>query len=127
MNMQQYDKSIPKHERPWGWFETIQEGEKYKVKKLFIKKGCRMSLQSHDQRDEHWVVISGFGNVELEDVERFIGILSTCIYPDQVFEYPMKEEDLHLGPPTTTNFSYGYAKRSLAVQIDALTNNVSLI
>ena len=33
--------------------------------------------------------------------------------------YPMKESDLHLGPPTQTNFSYGYAKRSLAVQIDA--------
>lgn len=52
-------------------------------------------------------------------VERFIGILSTCIYPDVVDTYPMTEEMLHLGPPTTTNFSYGYAKRSLAVQIDA--------
>lgn len=53
------------------------------------------------------------------DVERFIGILSTCIFPDVVEEYPMKEEDMHLGPPTKTNFSYGYAKRSLAVQIEA--------
>jgi GDP-L-fucose synthase len=52
-------------------------------------------------------------------VERFIGILSTCIYPDTAEVYPMKETDLHLGPPTQTNFSYGYAKRSLAVQIDA--------
>jgi GDP-L-fucose synthase len=53
------------------------------------------------------------------NVKRFIGILSTCIYPDTVENYPMKETDLHLGPPTITNFSYGYAKRSLAVQIDA--------
>ena len=53
------------------------------------------------------------------NVKRFVGILSTCIYPDVSNEYPMKEEDLHLGPPTETNFSYGYAKRSLAVQIDA--------
>lgn len=52
-------------------------------------------------------------------VERFIGILSTCIFPDKVENYPMKEEDIHFGPPTPTNFSYGYAKRSLAVQIDA--------
>jgi GDP-L-fucose synthase len=52
-------------------------------------------------------------------VERFIGILSTCIYPDKVNTYPMTEDILHLGPPTPTNFSYGYAKRSLAVQIDA--------
>lgn len=54
------------------------------------------------------------------NVEQFIGILSTCIYPDKVDIYPMSEEDLHLGPPTITNFSYGYAKRCLAVQIDAL-------
>lgn len=52
-------------------------------------------------------------------VERFVGILSSCIYPDVVEEYPLKLEDLHKGPPTVTNFSYGYAKRSLAVQIDA--------
>jgi GDP-L-fucose synthase len=52
-------------------------------------------------------------------VKRFIGILSTCIYPDVVDTYPLKENDLHSGPPTKTNFSYGYAKRSLAVQIDA--------
>ena len=52
-------------------------------------------------------------------VERFIGMLSTCIYPDKVEEYPMTEQMIHNGPPTPTNFSYGYAKRCLAVQIDA--------
>ena len=52
-------------------------------------------------------------------VSRFIGILSTCIYPDVVDEYPMSENMLHNGPPTPTNFSYGYAKRCLAVHIDA--------
>lgn len=55
------------------------------------------------------------------DVKRFIGILSTCIYPDVLPDnsYPLTEDLLHAGPPTATNFSYGYAKRSLAVQIDA--------
>ena len=53
------------------------------------------------------------------EVKRFIGILSTCIYPDVVNEYPMSEDVIHIGPPTQTNFSYGYAKRSLAVQIDS--------
>lgn len=52
-------------------------------------------------------------------VKRFISILSTCIYPDVVESYPMKEKDLHKGPPTPTNFSYGYAKRCLAVQTEA--------
>ena len=53
------------------------------------------------------------------NVKKFIGILSSCIFPDVVETYPMKEEDLHLGPPTETNFSYGMAKRALAVQIDS--------
>lgn len=53
------------------------------------------------------------------NVKRFIGILSTCIYPSVVNNYPMKEEDLFIGPPPSSNFSYGYAKRCLAVQIDA--------
>lgn len=52
-------------------------------------------------------------------VKRFIGILSTCIYPDIQDNYPMYENELHDGPPTPTNFSYGYAKRCMAVQIDA--------
>lgn len=52
---------------------------------------------------------------------KFIGILSTCIYPDKLNknQYPIYEEMLHNGPPTLTNFAYGYAKRCLAVQIDA--------
>jgi len=58
----------------------------------------------------------------LSGVKRFIGILSTCAYPDVVSSYPMIENDLHIGPPALTNFSYGYAKRSLAVQIDAYNN-----
>ena len=58
-------------------------------------------------------------------VEQFIGILSTCVYPDIVNQYPMTEDMLHQGPPTSTNFSYGYAKRSLAVQIDAYNKQFS--
>lgn len=55
----------------------------------------------------------------LNNIERFITMLSTCIYPDKVDSYPMTEDKLHQGPPTATNFSYGYTKRCLAVQIDA--------
>jgi GDP-L-fucose synthase len=53
-------------------------------------------------------------------VKKFIGILSTCIYPDKLSdsEYPMTEDMLHLGPPTPTNFGYGYSKRLLGVQLD---------
>ena len=53
------------------------------------------------------------------DVETVMAILSTCIYPDVVETYPMKEEDLFNGPPTPTNFSYGFAKRCMATHIDS--------
>ena len=54
------------------------------------------------------------------NVKRFIGVLSTCIYPDKVKSYPMKESMLHDGPPTPTNFSYGISKRAMAAHIDAI-------
>lgn len=52
-------------------------------------------------------------------VKRFIGILSSCAYPDTVKTFPIKEEFLHEGPPNKTQFSYGISKRSFAVQIEA--------
>lgn len=52
-------------------------------------------------------------------VKRFIGVLSTCVYPDVATKYPMEENQLHESVPAPTNFSYGYAKRMMAVQIEA--------
>lgn len=45
--------------RPWGGFETLQEGRGYKVKRLFVRPGRRLSLQRHRFRAEHWVVVTG--------------------------------------------------------------------
>lgn len=53
------------------------------------------------------------------NVENVIAILSTCIYPDKVDIYPMKEKDMFNGPPTPSNFSYGLAKRTMASHIDS--------
>ena len=55
----------------------------------------------------------------LSGVKNFLGILSTCIYPDYIEQYPIKESDLHKGIPAAGNLAYAYAKRALAVQIDA--------
>lgn len=51
-------------------------------------------------------------------VKKFVGVLSSCIFPDVSDHYPMLEEDLHQGMPTATNFGYGYAKRVMGVHID---------
>lgn len=58
-------------------------------------------------------------HARLNNIDRFIGILSSCIYPDVMERYPLLEDELHAGPPPSTNFSYSYAKRCMAVQIDA--------
>jgi len=53
-------------ERPWGWFETLAEGAGYRVKRLLIRSGQRISLQRHSHRSEHWVVVAGSGVMELD-------------------------------------------------------------
>ena len=45
--------------RPWGGFQTIEEGRGYKVKRLLVRPGQRLSLQRHRYRAEHWVVVTG--------------------------------------------------------------------
>jgi len=58
--------------------------------------------------------------------KRFLGVLSTCMYPSVVENYPMLEEDIHAGAPPESNFSYAYAKRCMAVQIEAYRQQHSL-
>ena len=45
--------------RPWGYYESIDSGESFQVKRLMVKPGARLSLQKHKRRAEHWVVVSG--------------------------------------------------------------------
>ena len=49
--------------RPWGSFETVEAGDGYRVKRLAIRPGARLSLQSHRRRSEHWVVVRGVARV----------------------------------------------------------------
>lgn len=56
-----------KERRPWGYFTVIEEGQGYIVKIIHINKGQRLSLQSHNYRSEHWVVLSGVAKVVLDD------------------------------------------------------------
>ena len=53
--------------KPWGSFQVIEEGEKYQIKKIIVKSGSKLSLQSHQHRSEHWVVVKGRAQVTLND------------------------------------------------------------
>ena len=56
--------------RPWGWYECLNRGDGYQVKCIMVKPGGRLSLQRHDHRSEHWVVVTGTLEVTLgEDVQ----------------------------------------------------------
>ena len=55
-------------ERPWGKFFILEDGERAKVKRLFVNPGQRLSLQSHNKRDEHWVIIRGTARITLDDM-----------------------------------------------------------
>ena len=52
--------------KPWGSYEILAKGDKYRIKKLIIKSGGTLSLQSHNYRSEHWVVIEGKAEITLE-------------------------------------------------------------
>ena len=49
--------------RPWGWYDTIDIGERFKVKHIKVNIGASLSLQKHDKRAEHWVVVKGTAEV----------------------------------------------------------------
>ena len=62
-----------KTERPWGWYEVIDQGERFKVKNIEVKPGHRLSLQKHHHRTEHWVVVSGTAVVQLNENKQLLG------------------------------------------------------
>ena len=55
--------------RPWGTYEVLDEGELFKVKRIEVLPGKRLSYQKHAKRAEHWFVVSGIAKVTLNDEE----------------------------------------------------------
>jgi mannose-1-phosphate guanylyltransferase len=53
--------------RPWGMYDSIDQGARYQVKRITVKPGARLSLQKHHHRAEHWIVVSGAAQVTIGD------------------------------------------------------------
>ena len=53
--------------RPWGWYDTIDVGDRFKVKRIQVNPGASLSLQRHAKRAEHWVVVKGTAEVTCGD------------------------------------------------------------
>ncbi|MBI5785275.1 MAG: mannose-1-phosphate guanylyltransferase/mannose-6-phosphate isomerase [Rhodocyclales bacterium] len=58
--------------RPWGTYTVLEEGPRFKIKRIEVKPGASLSLQMHHHRSEHWVVVSGMARVVNGDREIFI-------------------------------------------------------
>ncbi|SFE78590.1 mannose-1-phosphate guanylyltransferase/mannose-6-phosphate isomerase [Roseivivax sediminis] len=62
----------PRYHRPWGWYETVALGERFQVKRIMVKPGGVLSLQSHVHRSEHWVVVGGTARVTVGDEVKLV-------------------------------------------------------
>lgn len=63
------DNSPMYDERPWGSFTVLDEGAGFKVKRLEVLAGKRLSYQKHRRRAEHWFIVSGTARITLDDEE----------------------------------------------------------
>ncbi|GAB4387733.1 mannose-1-phosphate guanylyltransferase/mannose-6-phosphate isomerase [Albidovulum sp.] len=55
-----------RNHRPWGWYQTVDLGDRFRVKRIVVKPGAKLSLQRHHHRAEHWVVVRGTAEVTLD-------------------------------------------------------------
>lgn len=58
---------LPRDYRPWGWYESLIIGGRFQVKRIVVKPGASLSLQSHHHRSEHWIVVEGTARVTVDD------------------------------------------------------------
>ena len=93
---------FPKTERPWGYYKVLYELPTLKVKELVVKPFMSLSMQKHNERNEHWHVVSGIGNVKIKDSttekEMILKKDSTLNIPIGVWHKlsNMDKEDLHI-------------------------------
>ena len=59
--------------RPWGWYDSIDSGERFQVKRIVVRPGATLSLQMHHHRAEHWVVVRGTAKVTRGDETILLG------------------------------------------------------
>lgn len=74
---------------PWGKYDSIDQGDRYKVKKIVVKPGEGLSLRMHYHRSEHWIVVSGTANVTIGDNNKII-VANESVYIPQGALYSLE-------------------------------------
>ncbi|MDH4234352.1 MAG: mannose-1-phosphate guanylyltransferase/mannose-6-phosphate isomerase [Gallionella sp.] len=67
--------------RPWGTYTVLEEGSRFKIKRIEVKPGARLSLQMHHHRSEHWIVVSGMAKIVNGDQETFVSTNESTYIP----------------------------------------------
>ncbi len=70
--------------RPWGRYDVLDKGDKYQVKRIAVESLQRLSYQSHKQRSEYWVVVSGTAEITLDEKVDDYNVGDTIIIPTGV-------------------------------------------
>src|ERR1051325_8163123 len=70
-------------QRPWGMYEVLDEGPNFKVKRIEVRPRQRLSLQSHENRSEHWVIVSGQAIVTVGEKEIHLRANDDVLIPRQ--------------------------------------------
>jgi mannose-6-phosphate isomerase len=68
-------------ERPWGTYTVLEENKSYKIKRIEVNPGQRLSLQMHHHRSEHWIVVSGTARVTCNENEKIVNINESTFIP----------------------------------------------
>ncbi len=84
--------------RPWGSYDSVDSGANYQVKHIVVNAGQRLSLQRHQYRAEHWVVVEGLASVHLDGVEHELQVNDSIYIPKQAVHSLANNTDkpLHL-------------------------------
>ena len=68
-------------ERPWGTYTVLEENKSYKIKRIEVNPGERLSLQKHHHRSEHWIVVSGTAKVTCGEREFIVNVNESTFIP----------------------------------------------
>ena len=82
--------------KPWGFYEVLKEESKYAIKRLTVIPGAILSLQSHQHRSEHWVIVEGTAEVTIDEKVTILGSNNNIFIPKKSMHRVANKESANL-------------------------------
>ena len=124
--------------RPWGYFESIDKGDRFQVKRISVKVGAKLSLQRHHHRSEHWVVVKGTARVTRGEEVFLLSENHSTYIPigvnhrlENVGKIPLEiievQSGAYLGEDDIERFDDQYGRKSKNPQPESTNKNIETI